>query len=168
MVQMMNKLKVFILLFFLCNFCYAQKIYVQKYIEHRDTTCRFFYNNKKYTIREHSSRLNYKCKECNSGRLKCNSGRLKRLNQDENFLVKSGKYQRKSAVFASCALGSALIGGSLVAIELKENPNQPVIATSLGGIFGSACLAFTCVAIHYQYKSGRELEINGTSLKYRF
>ena len=162
--QMMNKLKVFILLFFLCNFCYAQKIYVQKYIEHRDTTCRFFYNNGNYSVREHHSIVNDRCKECNSRKLR----RPNQLNQDENFLIKSGKYQRKSAVFASCALGSVLIGGGLVAIELKENPNQPVIAASLGGIFGSACLAFTCVAIHYQYKAGRELEINGTSLKYRF
>lgn len=137
-----------------------KKIYVQKYIEHRDTTCRFFYNNAEYTIRKYGSIINDKCKECYSRRLR----RLK----DENFLVKSGKYQRKSAAFTTAALSSALIGGGFVAIELKENPNQPFIAASLGGIFGSACLAFTCVAIHYQYKAGRELEINGTSLKYRF
>lgn len=140
---MANKLKIFILLFFLCNFCFAQKFYIRNYIEHENSTCEYFERGKKYDV-------------------------ITRYISQENFITRSGRYQTKSASFAAGALSSFLIGGTFVAIELKKNPHQPVIAKTIGGIAGTACLVCIGWSIHYQLKAGRELKLNGASLEYKF
>lgn len=82
-----------------------------------------------------------------------------------NHLQLSGKYLQTSANLQYAAIGCAVVGGGVAAFTAKDNPK---VAMGVGIGMGVASLVCEVVSISYKYKSGNELIISGSSIKYNF